>query len=50
MICVMAKILYINAAISEEEEEAKVDETQPASVPKPKIPLGKLLYRLRDND
>ena len=32
----MAEILYINADVGEEEEETKVDETQPASVPVPK--------------
>ena len=46
----MAEILYKNIAVGEEEEEAKVDEMQPVSVPVPKIPLGKLLYRLREND
>ena len=46
----MAEILYINATIGEEEEELKDDETWPQSVPVPKIPLGRLLYTLRDND
>ena len=31
----MAEILYINIVVGEEEEEAKVDKTQPASVPVP---------------
>ena len=42
--------LYINATIGEEEEEAKDDETQPLSVSVPKMPLGRLLYKLRDNE
>jgi hypothetical protein len=42
--------LYINVAIGEEEEEVKDDETQLLSVPVPKMPLGRLLYKLRDND
>ena len=46
----MAEILYINTVVCEEEEEVKVDETQPTSVPVPTMPHGKLLYRLRDND
>jgi hypothetical protein len=32
----MAKILYINPVVGEEEEEAKDDETRPTSVPLPK--------------
>ena len=44
----MAEILY-NTAVGEEEEEAKDDEMQPWSVPVPKMPLGRLLYKLRDN-
>ena len=42
--------LYINVVVGEEEEEAKDDETQLLSVPIPKMPLGRLLYKLRDND
>ena len=32
----MAEILYINTTVGEEEEEAKVDEIQLASIPVPK--------------
>ena len=32
----MAEILYINVVVGEEEEETKVDETQPTLVPVPK--------------
>ena len=32
----MDEILYINAIVGEEEEEMKVNETQPTSVPIPK--------------
>ena len=32
----MAEILYINVVVGEEEEETKLDETQPASIPIPK--------------
>jgi hypothetical protein len=42
--------LCINTVVGEEEEEVKDDETQPLSVPVPKMPLGRLLYKLRDND
>ena len=42
--------LYINTAIGEEEEEAKDDEMWSLSVPIPKMPLGRLLDKLRDND
>ena len=42
--------LYINTVVGEEEEEAKDDEMQPGSVPVPKMALGRLLYKLRDND
>ena len=46
----MAEILYINTAIGEEEKEVKDDKVRPPSVPVPKMPLGRLLYKLRDND
>ena len=46
----MAEILYINTVVSEQEEEAKDDETRPPSVPIPKNALGRLLYKLRDNN
>ena len=42
--------LYINTVVGEEEEEAKDDKMRPLSVPIPKMPLGRLLYKLRDND
>ena len=46
----MAEIIYINTAAGEEEEEAKDDEMRPLSVPVQKMPLGRLLYKLREND
>ena len=42
--------LYINVVVGEEEEEVKDDEMQPLSTPVPKMPLGRLLYKLKDND
>ena len=42
--------LYINTVVGEEEEEAEDDEMQPWSVPVPKMPLGRLLDKLIDND
>ena len=42
--------LSINIVVGEEEEEAKDDEMQPESVPVQKMPHGRLLYKLRDND
>ena len=42
--------LYINIVVGEEEEEAQDDEMRPLAVPVPKMPLGRLLYKLRDND
>ena len=42
--------LSINIVVVDEEEEAKDDEMQPQAVPVQKMPLGRLLYKLRDND
>ena len=42
--------LYINTVVGEEEAEAKDDEMRPLSVPVPNMPLGRLLYKLGDND
>ena len=42
--------LSINAVVVDEEEEAKDDEMQPQSVPVQKMPLGRLIYILRDKN
>ena len=42
--------LYINTVVGEEEEEVKDGETRSLLVPVPKMPLGRLLYKLREND
>ena len=48
--CEGRNTLYINTVVGEEEEEAKDDEMRPLSVPVPKMPLGRLLYKLGDNN
>ena len=46
----MSEILYINTVVGEEEEEAKDDKMQPQPVLVQKMPLGRLLHKLKDND